>query len=207
MKKLSVLIMVFISLTKVYSQGVYFYTGKNFTSYDYKNSNGETNDILQSGVGDTYEMGYSMPLKNKKLCYTIGLTLNEYNAIGGTSVSSYKWNTEYIGIQNSLLFSFLEKKCFVIAVKGGLNLSTILYGKQEINGAVYNLINEKEFSGLIIQPVIGIQTKFKLTEYGYMSLGYNYSKSINISNSSQEKLSFNTNQILFGIHFDITKKQ
>ena len=205
MKKLSVLIAL-ISLTNIYSQGVYFYAGKNFTQYDYKNSDGEINDILQAGVGDTYEIGYSMPLKNKKFSYTVGLTLNEFNAVGSTAVNSYKWNTEYIGVQNSVLFSFVETKCLDIAVKGALNLSTIVYGKQEINGAVYDLIKEKEFSGLIIQPVIGIQAKFKLTETGYMSLGYNYSKCINISNNSDEKLSFNTNQILFGIHFDITKK-
>jgi hypothetical protein len=34
-----------------------------------------------------------------------------------------------------------------------------------------------------------------------LSLGYAYSKSLNLSNSTDEKLSFNTNQIQFGVHF------
>jgi hypothetical protein len=34
-----------------------------------------------------------------------------------------------------------------------------------------------------------------------LSLGYSYSKSFNVSNSTDEKLSFNNNQIQFGVHF------
>lgn len=203
MKKLTILIVMMCSLQSVHSQEVYFSAGKNFTTYDYKNSSGVSNPNLKSGTGIFFELGYIKPLKNEKFAYSIGLALNEYNNVGGNSVNSYSWNTQYLGAQGGITYSILDKGDFDILPKFGLNIGTIISGKQTINGTYYDLTQEKEFSGLLVTPSLGIQVKYNLSSYGYISLGYNYCKGFNLSNSTDQKLSFNTNQLQFGVHYAI----
>ena len=203
MKKLLILIVIMCSLQSVHSQEVYFSAGKNFTTYDYKNSSGASNPNLKSGTGNFFELGFIKPLKNEKFAYSVGLALNEYNNVGGNSVNSYTWNTQYLGAQGGFTYSILDRKDFDILPKFGLNMGTIISGKQTINGTYYDLTKEKEFSGLLITPSLGIQVKYNLSASGFISLGYSYCKGFNLSNSTDQKLSFNTNQLQFGVHYAI----
>ena len=203
MKKLTILIVIMCSLQSVHSQEVYFYAGKNFTTYDYKNSSGASNPSLKSGTGNFFELGFIKPLKNEKFAYSIGLALNEYNNVGGNSTNSYSWNTQYLGAQGGFTYSVLNRGNFDILPKFGMNMGTIISGKQTINGTYYDLTKEKEFSGLLITPSLGVQVKYNLSASGFISLGYSYCKGFNLSNSTDQKLSFITNQLQFGMHYAI----
>lgn len=195
-----------IASFQLFSQEAYFLTGSNITNYTYKTSGESLTSKLQSSTGSNYEIGYSSPFKNKSISYDISITLNDYNALAGSPANSYRWETKYIGIQNALSYNFQIFNNFQLKVKGGLNLSSIIYGKQNINGVVYDLINQDEFSGIVFSPFVGIQTRYKLNDIGYLSFGYGFSKSLNPFYISSEKLSFSTDQILFGIHFNINNK-
>jgi hypothetical protein len=203
MKKLLILIVIMCSLQSVHSQEVYFSAGKNFTTYDYKNSSGASNPNLKSGTGNFFELGYIKPLQNEKFAYSVGLALNEYNNVGGNSVNSYTWNTQYLGAQGGFTYSILDRGDFDILPKFGLNMGTIISGKQTINGTYNDLTQEKEFSGLLVTPSLGVQVKYNLSASGFISLGYSYCKGFNLSNSTDQKLSFNTNQLQFGVHYAI----
>jgi hypothetical protein len=194
-----------VASCQLFSQEAYFLAGSNFTKYTFKISDGAMTTQLQSGTGSTYEMGYSLPIKTEKIYYSVGVTLNDYNAVAGSQSESYTWDTKYIGVQNAVSYSFSVSNNFQLSIKGGVNLATIIYGKQNIDGAVYDLMGQDEFSGMFISPFFGGETRYKLNDLGYLSLGYAFSKSLNLFNTSQEKLSFNTNQILFGIHFNLNK--
>ena len=200
MKKLLVLFVILCSLENLQAQEVYFNTGRNYTKYNYQNSSGAPNPNFQSGSGSSYEIGYMFPLQFKNLNYTLSLSYNQYNTIGGDTANTYTWNTEYVGINNSLYYSIFKNNSFDIAAKAGLGLATLGYGKQEINGTFYDLSSQKEFSGLLVEPSVGLQTKCIITKNVYFSLGYNYLKAINVTNTSPEKLSFTTSQFQFGIH-------
>ena len=182
------------------SQEIYLQTGKNYTQYDYKS---DTNNppSLQAGSGNFYEIGYIMNLNNEKLKYAIGMNINEYNAIGGDSVNSYSWNTQYLGLQNTFSIAFINKNGFEVSVNAGLGISSLIYGKQNINGHYLNLSSQKEFSGLWLAPKLGLQASYNVSNDIFLSLGYGYSKNINLTNSTSEKLSFNNNQLQFGVHF------
>jgi hypothetical protein len=206
MRKLYLLLIAFIALTNSYSQEVYFLTGSNFTKYNFNSNEGTMLTPLQGGTGTNFEMGYSRPLKNNRFSHSVAVNINEYNAVASSLVNSYKWDTKYIGITNALNFTVPLTKNFKLQFKAGLNLSTIIYGKQEINGAIYDLKSQDEFSGLIFIPNTGLQLKYKLNEFGYLSFGYGLSRSLILFNISQEKLTTSTNQILFGIHININKK-
>ena len=200
MRKLLRLALVVLSYQNIHAQEIYLQTGKNYTQYDYK-SDTSSSPSLQAGSGNFYEIGYIMTLNNEKLKYAIGMSLNEYNAIGGNAVSSYSWNTQYLGVQNTFSIAFLNKSGFQASANGGLDISTIIYGKQNINGEYLNLSSQKEFSGLWVAPKLGLTASYNVDNDIYLSLGYAYSKSFNLSNNSDEKLSFNNNQIQFGVHF------
>jgi hypothetical protein len=200
MKKLLLIALIALSFQHIQAQEIYLQTGKNYTKYDYK-SDTSSSPSLQSGSGNFYEIGYVMTLNNEKLKYAVGLSLNEYNAIGGNAVSSYSWNTQYLGVQNTFSITFVKKRGFEASANGGLGILTIIYGKQNINGEYLDLASQKEFSGIWVAPKLGINASYNVDNDIYLSLGYAYSKSFNLSNSTDEKLSFNNSQIQFGVHF------
>ena len=200
MRKLIMSMMIVMSYQSIQSQEIYFKTGKNFTQYDYK-SDTNSSPSLQAGSGNFYEIGYVMKLNNEKLKYAIGLSLNEYNAIGGNAVSSYSWNTQYLGVQNTFSIAFVKKRGFEASANGGLGISTLIYGKQNINGEYLDLSSQKEFSGIWVAPKLGLTASYNVDNDICLSLGYTYSKSFSLSNSTDEKLSFNNSQIQFGVHF------
>lgn len=203
MNKYFALMALLIATIATQAQEVYFYTGKNITNYDYKDASGTSNPNLQAGLGSFYEMGYAMPINDSKFSYAFGVTMNEFNAVGGDAFSSYSWNTEYLGIQNALSYSFLKIKGFSFDVKAGVTVATMVYGKQVLNQAYYDLLDEKDFSGVLIFPNAALQANYNMTKRSYLSLGYAFSKRVDIGNNSAEELTFNTSQIQFGVHFSV----
>jgi hypothetical protein len=200
MKKLLAVVFFVCFYQNIQAQEIYMQTGKNFTSYNFKSDN-ETSSDLQSGSSNFYEIGYIMPLDNKNLKYAIGLCLNEYDAIGGDATNYYSWKTQYMGVQNTLSFAFLNVSGFETSINAGLGVVTLIYGKQNLNGQYLDLSSHKEFSGLMLTPTLGLQASYNVENDIVLSFGYGFSKSYNVTNTTEEKLSFNTHQIQFGVHF------
>lgn len=190
------------------SQELFFSTGKNFTSYDYKNSAGFSNPNLRSGDGSFYQAGMDFKLNksaaSSKVSYAISVIYNQFNAVGQTSTDNYSWKTNYLGIQNALNYTLFENsKSFKVNAKLGFASLTILKGEQYINNVRYDITKHEEFSGLTIQPNIGIDLQYAINQNIKISAGYEFSKALNVSNTSAEKLSFTNNQIHFGLHFPL----
>jgi hypothetical protein len=195
---------IFLFSSKGFSQEIYVKTGKNFTKYNYTNELLQSSSNLQSGSGNSYELGFTNPLLEDNISYSVSLFLDGYNAIGGSTANSYSWDTQYIGVLGKLEYSFFPDNNFVdFLLNCGVDASTIIYGKQEINGSYYDLVHQKEFSGIWVGFPIGAQAKFEIQSFGYLSLGYNFSQNFNLSNNTKEKLSFSTQQIQLGFHFPI----
>ena len=210
MKKVTLLLFFVLLINSVQAQEIYFLTGKNYTNYRVHYNGTETvNGLPKKGSGDSYEIGTAFPIKvqrlpfDNNLNYTLGLTLNQYNAVAGDATRNYEWATDYIGISNALVFSFVKTDHLDLAIKGGFTTSTIIDGSQKINNSRLKLTNQKDFNGIIFSQSLGLQAKCNLSEYGYLSLGYNYSRSINLTNETNKKLSFLTNQVVFGISFEL----
>jgi hypothetical protein len=192
----------------VNAQELFFTTGKNFTTYNYKNALGMSNPNLRSGDGSFYEVGLDFNLNkfnsSDNLSYSVSVVYNQFNAVGGTSTSNYAWNTNYLGIQNALNYTlFQNADAFKVKTKLGVATSTIIKGEQYFNNVVYNITKHEEFSGITIQPNIGIDFQYAINRNIEISTGYEFSKVFNVSNSSAEELSFTNNQIHFGLHFSI----
>ena len=135
MKKNIVYILFFLSSYSIYSQGIYFNLGKNFSTFSYYNRTELLSKLEIKGVGDAYEIGYTDVLKYKKfkdLKYTGSITINDFNGTAYSELSKIEYKTTYLGVQSTLDFQFYESYNFILSAKAGLNLSTIVRGVQTV---------------------------------------------------------------------------
>lgn len=199
MKKILSISLIFFALNLLSAQNAYFNVGRNFTTYDYTNSEGQKNPNIESSSGSSYEIGYIFSM-NEKFGIAAGFSLDQYNATGGNYVNNYSWNTNYFGLQGIAKYSFLGgyRSSFSLNLKAGLNLNHIVSGQQKINGQTFQLTNEEEFNGLFIKPIFGIDAQYFILDEIAIVLGYNFSKNFSLRNYD-EKLNFNNNQLQFGV--------
>jgi hypothetical protein len=208
MKKIILHILFFLLTITTYSQGVFFNLGKNFSTFQYKNKSAFTDKLAIKGFGDAYEIGYTDVLKYKNfkdLKFTGSVTINDYNAIAESALNRLEWKTTYLGVQSTVDYQFYDAFFFFLSARAGLNFATIVRGKQSVNNAAYDLVGNNEFSGIVLQPVIGVYAKYYLSKNGYLSAGLNLSKSLKLGNNS-DNVSINNTQILFGGYFDLIKR-
>lgn len=199
MRKITLTAVIIMIYSVCFSQELVFKTGKNITNYDYTSENGSA-PSLQAGQGNFYELAYNRRVYKQKLQLSTGLSLNEYNALGNNLNATYSWNTLYAGIQNSLGLVVLKKSGFEGSAWAGMGIETLIYGKQNLNGQFMDLWKQKEFAGLWVSPKLGISILYQCMDNVGLSFGYSYAKSFNLSNNTPEKLSFNNQQLQFGIH-------
>lgn len=203
MKIKLLLIVCFLTCQWMSSQELFLLSGKNLTSYDYKTSSGVTNLVLKSKTGSNYELGYEHVF-NEKVSYITSITLNQFNSFSINEAKSYTWNTSYLGIQNAAAYTLLKTENELeLKLKAGINIASIIDGNEEINGVIYDIKKIPEFSGAFIQPIIGLDLRYVITDYVTLSVGYNFSKAFKFSHTSDEKLSFTNNQVQLGIHFPL----
>jgi len=199
------LLFLFLCLyaTQNYAQDLVFSSGLNHTTYDYTNTLGETNANVNGSSGNFYEIGFLGYLGTEdRLGYTLGMSLNEFNAIGGNPTTIYVWETKYLGVKTGLSYAILVTRPGLrLSLNLALQASTIVDGEQRINGSSFDLTKEEEFNGLFLQSAAGMDISYPLTEKVRIGLGYNYGKSIKISDKTEESLSFNNHQWALNLKF------
>ena len=187
------------------AQELYVAAGKNITSFDYKSSNGSDKNLnFRSGSGNNFEIGYVANFRNSRSLYSVGLVYNEFNAKASNYSTNYSWKTKYIGIINKISFKLFDN-CLNSGINAfitlGFNSSILVSGDQFINNYYYNVTKNEDFSGLNLQPFLGLNYEYNVHKNLNIQFGYNFSKSFNVFNKSDEKISFNTHQFQFGLLF------
>ena len=170
---LTILILVFGM--EIYSQEVSFSAGSNNTEFTI-----DDNDSFKAnGIGSHFEIKYAAPIfkKLKRISYSLGLNLNEYNAMTGNLNNLYEWQTTHLGVKNGLDVQFLNVfNLFSLNGSAALNLSHILNGYQKINTQVFDISNHPEFKGLTLWSELGVSLKFDFKEDVKLSIGYSVSE-------------------------------
>ncbi len=202
MKTFKFCLLLFLFNVSLFSQEVYLSVGRNSTAYDYKNSSGESIDGLKTGVGLSLTAGVLYYFDDEAIFhYQGGVTLNQFNASAIISERRYSWNTNYLGLQNLVGIRLFEThSTFSTQVNLGANISHIISGKQFSDDQSFDIKSNPEFKGVFIQPLAGLILTYEISDFVYITGGYNYSFAFNTS-SSDEKLSFTNNQLQVGFHF------
>lgn len=202
MKKIILISLLSLFLLPINAQEMELIVGINFTTYDYTNSDGESNPNLEGASGSYIELSYNVPFnpRNRDFYYSLGLTLNQFNANGGDYVNNYSWNTNYLGIKGGLKYFFTSRNSYTkVAPKIGFGINRIISGQQKINGTTFDLTSEEEFTAVTFQPYIGLELKHELNFGILIGVGYNYSKIFGIANGNEEILNFINSRFEFGI--------
>lgn len=203
-KSISTLVLVLL-VQNLIAQELYLSTGKNFTSFYNSNSN---NDLLQSSnnfssPGSAMELGFIFNKKSPKVAYSVGVTYNEFNTSYAVDASAVRfiWQTQYIGIQNSLLFELSKRENqvaskdsksssenatvvnkFKVYAKLGLNTALLANGNIDAIGVHYRLKNNPDYNDLIFQPFTGLQVMYPISQNCKFNAGYQ----ISIANFGKE---------------------
>ena len=206
MKKLLLILIAFFSISNLYAQDIFIGTAKNFTSYDYAVSDlSVSTPDYRSVSGSFYEIGYSPNDSDKNLSYLVSLTYNEFNAAASKDLSSYSWNTCYLGLQNAIEYSFFESKSGIkLSINAGLNTAQIIKGEQFINTTYYDITDNDDFKGVLLQGIIGLSTKYDISNDANITLGCNLSKA---KPSGSTQLTMNTLQFKLGLHYHLKQKK
>jgi hypothetical protein len=170
-----------------HAQEVFFTHGKNLTNYNQLIINDNSLPINR-GIGSSFEIGFkSKYIKNTSFFYTLGLTYNQFNAYGRTTGLNMEWKTNYLGLNATFNYSFIQTKRSVWSLKFGPSTHTMVYGKQQINLEQLDILNNREFSGLNIGLQSGLVYHYQINPDCGVNLGYTHIQLFNVSNSTLEK--------------------
>lgn len=196
--------LMILSLQVLNAQSIFIKSGRNLTHYKFANATSES-PLLQNEIGQSYEFGYisKKPIDNK-FYYGVSLGLEQYNASGGQySTNALVWETNYANFKGLGYYKIYGNKKNSIAVKGGLGLATLIHGRQQINGARFDLLKQDEFNGLLLSPQIGMSYNFSIDNGISLLLDYDYANQFNLTNSNDQKLSFINHSLSLGFSVNI----
>ena len=208
-KSITTLVVV-LFVQNLFAQDIYVTTGHNITSIYMSNSD---NPLLKtsnkiSNPGNFYEVGMVFNENSPEVAYSVGLSYNEYNTsyyVSGTAIR-YDWQTEYIGIQNSLVYDLLNsdsrENTFQINTKLGLNTAVYIKGYQNANGTHYTITNSPDFRRFILQPYGGLQLAFRVSNNCKFNAGYQLSIA-NIGKDQGGSFNYINQQLQVGFSFSI----
>lgn len=199
-----------------FGQEIFIKTGINSTVYDFKSSTGVRLLEFIPGIGSSIEMGIGFPfLEKAKAEEKIGpsyspnwfknevaLTMDSYNSFGGNLNNNYGWETTYGGVTNTL--SFLAHAGEIeFGLRGLLGVSGMITGTQVINNSRFTLKDQADFSGAFLRTGGGASVSYPVFQRGFLNLSYSYAKSARLGGPTEERVSFLTHSLLFGLYVQL----
>ncbi|TGV04743.1 outer membrane beta-barrel protein [Flavivirga rizhaonensis] len=198
--------LIFISTSILgFSQQLYVEYGTTVSSFDYKNSQGESLDNLLSQSKSYIGMGYRDNINSAKTLFlSIGASYSSYGAIGSDNRldNYFEWDVSYLGIKAGLDLHMFQLRDFSFYLKGAIASEFLIRGNQTINNQVYNLVGEDEFNNNIFFIKGGFGVQYPISNNTAIFANYTYGKTVLLNSGiSAEKLNLNAHQ--FGIGFII----
>ena len=197
-----------IGVTVVNSQQLYFEAGKTISSFNYKNSQGNSLENLQ-GTNHTFMgLGYRTNIFTKKLFLNLDGNYNSYGAIGSDSVLNnyFEWDVSYLGASVGLDYEVFNPGNFTFYLKGSASAEFLIHGTQTLNEQVYKLSGVEDFDTPIYFLRIGLGVQYCVSEKLTVFTQYMYGKSGTFKNI-QGDLKINAHNFGFGLLISISKKQ
>lgn len=207
MKKLYiVLIISTIFSFKGISQELMTETGVSFTSFDFKNSQGEELDNLQPTTNNFLTIGYRQNVLKEVLHIVGGVSFNKYGAIGSDNSINllYEWETSYIGIYLGLDVKVFSTNKVAFYLRGTASSEFLLQGTQTLNNQVFDLKGVEEFDSTNFFFRGGAIIDYAISDKLSIYTQYKYGKST--ENGEVEKLKYISSEIGVGLVVKLNSK-
>jgi opacity protein-like surface antigen len=207
MKKITLALLLIATTTIATAQQLYVEGGKTLSTFDYKNSEGNSLENLQSTTHGFMAIGYTDQLFTKNLKLSIGVNYAGYGAIGSDdSVGNFmEWDVNYAGLNVGLDYKLFHIKKASVFVKAGVLAAFFVQGTQTLNNRVINLKNNDDFDTALVTMQVGAGFSHPITENLSFYVQYLYGKSSDIASGDAE-LKIASNNVGFGLLIDISKK-
>lgn len=215
MKRFRCMLIAIISTMTLSGQQVYMETGKTISSFDYKNSDGNTLDNLHGEIHNFMKVGFRTYSPVKRLNYFAGLSFNKYGAKGSDeSVGNYfDWNVNYLGLELGADYEIYKKRYAIrnlndltFFLNASLTPEFMVSGMQTINSNVYNLMGEEQFKYPFLFVRGGCGVSYTLSKTFTLILQYMGGKGFPLKfgdPEDKEKLRINSHNIGFGLSIDL----
>lgn len=199
------------SLFVLTASGQLFYaeTGKLVSTFDYKNSDGNSLGKLTGSTQNNMGLGFRMSLFHTAWHVSTGLAYNRYAAKGSDPVlgNYYEWEVAYMGAHVGLDYEFFRPKVtqneqhgFSFYVRGAFATEFLVKGTEQINNQIYDLIGKEEFDKPVYHLKAGIGVNYYISKKFIVFGQYMGGKSVLIGNyKDQEQLRFITHNVSIGL--------
>ena len=171
-----------------FGQGSYIEAGVNNTSYTFSSEYSSNDFELDSSTGIFLRVGLGEIIDY--LDY--GFSFQQFNSLGNLYENTFEWKTNYVGGFVQYNLPLFDERLFLTPA---IELLTLFSGKQFSFGEVYKLGGEKEFTGAWVSPRFGATFMAVDSRRLSIGVGYNFSYSLNPTNSTEQSLIFMSHQL------------
>ncbi len=212
MRKITLMLLL-LTATIATAQELYVEGGKTMSSFDYKNSQGNSLDNLQATAHSFMAIGYRNQLLIKNLHLSLGASYAGYGAIGSDdTVGNYmEWDVNYLEFNTGLDYELFKVKKAKFYIKGTASVAFLLQGTQTLNNMVIDLKNRDDFDKTLFDFRAGFGFSHPISEnlsfYAHYMHGRNLKlKEGTVNTADQEELRIVSDNISFGLLINISKK-
>ncbi|OFX89189.1 MAG: hypothetical protein A2W99_01655 [Bacteroidetes bacterium GWF2_33_16] len=213
MKKLFICSLFIIITSTAYSQLIFFSVGKTISSFNYKNSEGETLDNLQGSNQSGLGLGYRQSVMRTPFYVSASANYNNYGAKGSdkTLGNYYEWDLVYLGINLGVDYEFFrpplnrnEQHGFSVCVKANIASEFMLQGTQIFNSQINDLNGVEEFDKPLYFVRGGLGVNYYISKTFILFAEYVGGTSFLIGNyNNQEQLKLITHNINIGLSINL----
>ena len=206
MKKILVVALLFVGVSAVKSQHIYFEAGKSISSFNFENSQGESLKNLQKTDHVFMNLGYRRNIFTKNLYVSGEGSYNSYGAIGSDrDMGNYfEWDVTYLGIRFGLDYELFKTGKFTYYIKGAASAEFLIRGTQTLNEQVYTLRGKNDFDTPIYFLRGGLGVQYQISQKLSVFTQYMYGRSGTFKNI-EGKLNINAHNFGFGLLVNISK--
>ncbi len=182
-----------------FSQEITMETGVSFTSFEFKNSQGNELDNLLPTTKNFISLAYRQNVLKDILHLVGGLSLNQYGAVGSDDSVNlyYQWDTSYLGVFIGVDIKVFKTNKMTFYLRGTTASEFILQGTQTLNNQVINLKKLDYFNNPTFFFRAGAIIEYHVSETFSIFTQYKYGKSS--ENGKSEKLKYKSHDIGLGL--------
>jgi len=207
MKKITLVLLLLAVTSITTAQQLYVEGGKTMSTFDYKNSQGNSLNNLQATTNSYMEVGYRTQLLTKNLHLNLGATYAGYGALGSDDVveNYMEWDVNYAGLNVGLDYKVFNIKKASVYLKTGMSAAFFVQGTQTLNNSVMDLKNNDDFDTTLVAMQIGAGFSHPISEDLSFYVQYMYGKSLDMASGDAE-LKIASSNVGFGLLINISKK-
>ena len=207
MKIIYLFLFLILATASINGQQISLEAGKNSSSFDFKNSQGESLDNLQATIHNFISIGYRKSVFTNDLFLNINGNYNSYGARGSdrTLDNYFEWNLNYVGLELGLDYELYKPGDFSFYIKGAFATEFFIQGTQTLNNQVFDLSKEEDFDSAFYFFKAGLGTEYKASKN--IAVFIQYTNGVgNMFKNNQGDLKIKTHNLGLGLRIDIAKK-